>query len=91
LLRTSDRLAAVVAYFPPTDIRPWFKTNRWKEYQAFRFDPALAGAYSPLLFVTSKMPPTLLVHGDNDPIVPIEHSRKMLAACEKNQCQPSWS
>ena len=49
LLRTSDRLAAVVAYYPPTDIRPWFKTKRWKDYPAFRFDPALAGKYSPLL------------------------------------------
>ena len=45
LLRTSDRLAAAVAYYPPTDIRPWFKTNRWKDYPAFRFDPALAGKY----------------------------------------------
>ena len=36
LLRTSDRLAAVVAYYPPTDIRPWFKTNRWKDYLGWR-------------------------------------------------------
>ena len=84
LLRTSDRLAAVVAFCPPTDIRPWFKTNKWKEYLAFRFNPADAGAFSPLLFVTAKMPPTLLVHGDKDTAVPIEHSQKILAEMQKN-------
>ena len=84
LLRTSDRLAAVVAYCPPTDIRPWFKTNRWKEYPAFRFDPAIAGAYSPLLLVSAATAPTLLVHGDKDPVVPIEHSQKILAEMQKN-------
>ena len=84
LLRTSDRLAAVVAFCPPTDIRPWFKTNRWKDYRAFGFNPAIAGAFSPLLFVTAKMPPTLLVHGDKDTVVPIEHSQKILAEMQKN-------
>ena len=78
LLRTSDRLAAVVAYFPPTDIRPWFKTNRWKDYLAFRFDPAIAGAYSPLLAVSPRTAPTLLIHGDKDLGVPLEHSEKIL-------------
>ncbi|MGO8689140.1 MAG: prolyl oligopeptidase family serine peptidase [Thermoguttaceae bacterium] len=78
LLRTSDRLAAAVAYYPPTDIRPWFKTNRWKDYPAFRFDPALAGKFSPLLLVSARTPPTLLIHGDKDPVVPLEHSQKIL-------------
>ncbi len=83
LLRTSDRLAAVVAYYPPTDIRPWFKTNRWKDYQAFRFDPAIAGAYSPLLVVSARTAPTLLVHGDKDLGVPLEHSEKMYAELQR--------
>jgi acetyl esterase/lipase len=83
LLRTSDRLAAVVAYYPPTDIRPCFKTERWKEYQAFRFDPALAGRYSPLLLVTARTAPVLLIHGDSDPLVPLEHSRNILSVLQK--------
>ena len=84
LLRTGDRLAAVVAYFPPTDIRPWFKTNRWKDYLAFRFDPAIAGAYSPLLAVSPRTAPTLLIHGDKDLGVPLEHSEKIYAKLQKN-------
>ena len=84
LLRTSDRLAAVVAYFPPTDIRPWFKTNRWKDYLAFRFDPAIARFYSPLLAVSPRTAPTLLIHGDKDLGVPLEHSEKIYAELQKN-------
>ena len=84
LLRVSDRLAAVVAYFPPTDIRPWFQTNRWKDYMAFRFDPAIAGAFSPLLAVTPRTAPTLLIHGDKDVGVPLEHSEKIYAELQKN-------
>ena len=85
MLRTSDRLAAVVAYFPPTDIRPWFKTDRWKDYMAFRFDPAIAGGYSPVLAVSGRRSPTLLIHGDKDLGVPLEHSEKMYAELQKNQ------
>jgi acetyl esterase/lipase len=84
VLRVSDRLATVVAYFPPTDIRPWFKTDRWKDYLAFRFDPAIAGEYSPALHVSDKTSPMLLIHGDKDTGVPLEHSEKMYAELQKN-------
>jgi formylglycine-generating enzyme required for sulfatase activity/acetyl esterase/lipase len=83
-LRYSDRIAAAVAYYPPTDIRPWFKNDKWKNFQAFGFDPALAGTYSPLLFVSPHSAPTLLLHGDKDPGVPIEHSQNILAEYKKN-------
>ena len=85
ILRVGDRLAAVVAFFPPTDIRPWFNTGKWKEYQAFRFDPASAGYYSPITHVSDKTSPMLLIHGDKDPGIPIEeHSEKMYAELQKN-------
>ena len=84
LLRTSDRLAAVVAYCPPTDIRPWFKTNRWKDYKAFGFDPAMAGAFSPLLFVSAKNAANAAGPRRQGPVVPIEHSQKILAEMQKN-------
>ena len=84
LLRTSDRVAVAVAYMPPTDLRPWFRTNKHKEWEALRFDPALAGAYSPLALVSPKSAPTLLIHGDKDFGVPLELSEKMLAECRRN-------
>ena len=83
-LRVTDRIAAAVAYFPPTDIRSWFTNGKWKDYEAFRFDPKLAGEYSPLLFVTSKSAPALMIHGDKDVGVPIWHSEKMLAEYKRN-------
>ena len=33
--------------------------------------------------MTDKTAPSLMIHGDKDQLVPIEHSRKMLAALEK--------
>ena len=85
MLRYSDRVAAVVAYFPPTDIRSWFENGNAKHYEkAFHFDPKLAGKYSPLLWVTSRSAPALLIHGDKDTGVPIWHSEKMLAEYKKN-------
>ena len=56
LLRTSDRVAAAVAYMPPTDLRPWFLTNKHNDWKALRFGSSLAGSYSPVLLVSPKSP-----------------------------------
>jgi acetyl esterase/lipase len=82
VLRVTDRVAAVVAYYPPTDLRPWVNKESpyWKNYPALRFDPAQAAAFSPLLQVTSDDAPTLLIHGDRDTLVPLDHSQKIAEA-----------
>jgi acetyl esterase/lipase len=82
LLRTSNRVAAVVAYFPPTDLRPYVKEGnpRRKQFPALQFDPSKAPDLSPLLHVSSDDPPALLIHGDQDELVPIWHSEKIRAA-----------
>ena len=46
------------------------------------FDPKKEPDCSPLLKVTDKTVPTLLIHGDKDMLVPIEHSKNILAALE---------
>ncbi len=76
-----ERFAAVVAYFPPTDLRGWVSEDPEsnKLYPALRFSPAKAGDFSPLLQVSSDDAPTLLIHGDRDLLVPLSHSEKMLA------------
>jgi acetyl esterase/lipase len=87
LLCVSDRVAAVVAYFPPTDIRPWVvpTSSYYQNYPALRFDATKADAYSPVLLVKPDNAPTLLIHGDRDTLVPLDHSEKILAEFQKNQ------
>jgi acetyl esterase/lipase len=87
LLRTSDRVAAVVAYYPPTDLRPWVEPSSryYQTYPALRFEPARAAAYSPVLQVTPDDPPTLMIHGDKDLIVPLDHSQKILAQYQQKK------
>ena len=83
ILKTTDRVAAVVAYYPPTDLRPWvtdINSPYYKNYPALRFDSKKAATYSPLLQVTADDAPTLLIHGDKDKLVPIEHSNKIMEA-----------
>jgi acetyl esterase/lipase len=87
LLRTSDRVAAVVAYYPPTDVRPWTDPSSpyYQKYPALRFNPAKDGDCSPVLHVSPDDPPTLLISGDKDLLVPIEHSQKILAEFKAKQ------
>ena len=47
------------------------------------FDAKLEPSVSPVLHATSDDAPVLLIHGDKDPLVPIEHSKNMIAAMEK--------
>jgi acetyl esterase/lipase len=91
LLKQSDRVAAVVALYPPTDISDWVTDppEAIKKIPALKpplmFDAKLAPEFSPLLKVTDKTAPTMLIHGDKDELVPIEHSKKMIAALEKTK------
>lgn len=79
--RESDRVAAVVAYYPPIDLRMLVGKN--EKYPALDFDAAKAESISPIVFVTKDDAPTLLIHGDKDTTVPISNSEKMLAALKE--------
>ena len=88
ILRTPDRVAAVVAYYPPTDLRPWVtdvNSPYYKNYPALRFDTKQASACSPLLQVSADDAPTLLIHGDEDKLVPIEHSQNIMREFETHK------
>jgi acetyl esterase/lipase len=75
VLRESDRVAAVVANFPPTDLARWATQQR-----AFAFTEAEAAQFSPIRFVSSSAAPSLIVHGDADTAVPIDQGETMYAA-----------
>jgi acetyl esterase/lipase len=86
-MQVSDRVASVVAYFPPVDLRAWARgdvpVTEGQPFPALNFERAKAPDYSPLLHVTSDDPPTLLVHGDADPLVNIDHSQRMFKALQE--------
>jgi acetyl esterase/lipase len=90
---------AVAAIAPPTDLANWGKPAfvLTDEPQmavfvpALGFDPkgprsemeALAQKLSPITYVNAKFPPTLIVHGDRDKIVPLQQSQTMDQALAK--------
>ena len=83
-MRENDRVASVVAYFPPVDLRTFARgavpSTPGQAFPALNFDREKAPDYSPLLHVTRDDPPTLLIHGDADPLVNIDHSQRMFKA-----------
>lgn len=79
--QTGNRVAAVVAYFPPVDLQGIAGPN--ERFPALDFDPAKAADISPVLFVTEDDPPTLLIHGDRDELVPISNSERIKAAFDE--------
>lgn len=85
--RTSSRVAAVVAYYPPTDLVGLVPTPpaRNERYPAINFDPQRAEEFSPLWHVTPDDPPTLLIHGDKDVLVPLKHSEQILEQLQEHE------
>ncbi|MYB18553.1 MAG: alpha/beta hydrolase [Holophagales bacterium] len=79
--QTGNRVAAVVAYFPPVDLQGITGPN--DRFPALDFDSAKAADISPLLFVSEDDPPTLLIHGDQDQLVPISNSERIKAAFDE--------
>jgi dienelactone hydrolase len=78
--RGPARLAAVVAYAPPTDFMSL--SAEWKaSNQTFpavqQLDSAHLKMYSPITYVSADDPPTLIVHGDKDPTVPYTQGKSM--------------
>jgi len=72
----------------PTDLRIMAKDApdrlpAYARFPALDIDANTAKSDSPLLYVTSDDAPTLLLAGDKDDLVPVEHSRKIQAAFEQ--------
>lgn len=97
--RASASVKAVVAYYPPTDFvnfganaaeatkdpklaifLPAFGVN--KDTPAERA-AAIAKSVSPILLANPKFPDTLIIHGDKDPLVPLQQSKAMDEALGK--------
>jgi acetyl esterase/lipase len=78
----SSRVQAVVDMFGPTDLQGRVGRGGGAGIGAEVFgaasadDPVLRRA-SPVAYVSSNAPPFLLLHGDQDPVVPLAHSIKL--------------
>ena len=88
--RIGNRIAAVVAYFAPVDLRgttpdtrPGGAGENNERFPALNFDGTLEAEFSPLVHVSSDDPPTLLIHGDQDDLVSIRHSYRMRDALDR--------
>lgn len=81
VLRGANDVAAVVAYFPPVDLREI--TGPSDRFPALNFAQEKAAAISPILHADAGDPPTLLIHGDADDLVDISNSQIMFAEFRK--------
>ena len=92
--RESSAIAAVACFFPPTDFLNYGKPGEdavgvgvLKDFKP-GFGPrsdtaegrqALGREISPIYFVTSNLPPVLILHGDADKLVPIQQAEDFVA------------
>lgn len=92
--RESSAVQCVACFFPPTDFLNYGKPGEdgtgvgllkaFKPAFGPRADDAedrekLGREISPIYYITSNMPPTLIIHGNADPIVPIQQSETFVA------------
>lgn len=87
-LAETNRIAAVVAYYPPVDLTRMARgasttIDPDQRFPALNFERERASEFSPLLHVSADDPPTLLIHGTADELVPHSHSLNMQAALER--------
>ncbi len=95
--RESSAVQCVACFFPPTDFLNWSKAGddgvgfgpTIQHQAAFgprAFSPEdrqkLGREISPIYFVTSNMPPTLVMHGDSDKMVPIYQAKMFEKRCQ---------
>ncbi len=68
------RIGAVVAYFPVSDLPLWIAgdSGRIEQFPALDFAVEEYPAHSPVFHASADDPPTLIVHGDEDELVPLQ-------------------
>ena len=93
--RESSAVQAVACFFPCTDFLNFGSpgedavgVGRLKDYKTAFGDAsnaadarsALGRQISPIRFITPSMPPTLILHGDQDPLVPVQQGEIFVQA-----------
>lgn len=97
--RESSVVQAVACFFPPTDFLNWTRAeddqvgvgdvgSQFNGAFGARAGTAegrraLGGEISPINFVTANMPPTLIIQGDEDQIVPLYQAKRFERRCKE--------
>lgn len=82
----NQRVAAVAAYFPPTNLNGYVDDPKFRnDFPALVFDRSLVDLMSPELQASSDAAPTLMIHGDQDTLVPLFHSEKLKAKLDEQK------
>jgi acetyl esterase/lipase len=97
--RESSAVRAVACFFPPTDFLNYGRPGEdavgvgtLKDFKA-AFGPrsdtpegrqVLGKEISPIYYVTSNLPPTLIIHGDADKLVPIQQSESFVKRAQES-------
>jgi acetyl esterase/lipase len=84
--KDQPRVAAILDFYGISDIRPLLaegqtlknSSDRWIGSGPDRL--ALAARMSPVTYLRAGLPPTFIVHGDADPVVPFEQSASLQKA-----------
>ena len=76
----STRVAAAVAYFPPTDLERWGTSQIRDAFPAVVLNREQAREFSPIHYVSAADAPSLILHGDVDELVPILEGQTMVEA-----------
>ena len=98
VMRVGNSVAAVVAYFPPVEFREIESAEvgivnevpqeeLLRRFPALDYDRELIPSVTPILFVDDSDPPTLLIHGDADPLVNVTHSFAIKEQFDNNQVE----
>lgn len=77
----SARPAFTLLLYPVIDLTDDAVTHRGSRTNLTQDDPALFAALSPQKHVTKSTPPSFLVHGTNDRLVPVKNSLLFYEAC----------
>jgi acetyl esterase/lipase len=90
--KTSSRVAAVVSFVPPTDLRVavWDAPESlpaYRNFPALNLDLKKAEEYSPLVHVTPDDAPALVIMGGKDDLVPPRHGEWIDEAFEREKVE----
>lgn len=96
-LDQSSRVQAVCDYYGPTDFHAFVSRPGYENHAnptspeslllggTVKEKPELARAANPITYVTPDDPPFLIVHGDQDPVVPLQQSELLYHALKSAQ------